>query len=105
MWIGWLTVATRLQLSGVGSQLVKVAETIARTMEVQSICVFPLGPANSFWKKMGYAPHLRAARVLCKKLSASPPTRADVASDQRREYRRHVYQPFPRLGRSCAERE
>ena len=87
MWIGWLTVSTRLRLSGVGSQLVKVAETISRATGVQSIRVFPLVSANSFWKKMGYAPHLRAARVLCKELSASPPTRAAVASDQRRACR------------------
>ncbi len=42
MWISWLTVSTRLRLSGVGSRLVKVAETIARATGVQSIRVFPL---------------------------------------------------------------
>ncbi len=80
MWISSLTVATRLRLGGVGSRLVKVAETIARATGVQNISVFPLARARSFWKKMGYAPHLRAARVLCKELNPSSRTRTDVTS-------------------------
>jgi N-acetylglutamate synthase-like GNAT family acetyltransferase len=83
LWISWLSVSTQLRLSGVGSQLVNVAETIARVIGIQIICVFPLVSTNTFWEKMGYVPYRRATRVLCKQLNLSPSTRADVASDRR----------------------
>lgn len=80
MWISWLAVATQLRLVGVGSQLVNVAETIAQAIGVQSICVFPLVSANTFWEKMGYFSHLGAARVLCKQLNVSTSTRTELAT-------------------------
>ena len=52
MWIGRLSVATSSRSSGLGRELVRVAEEAARRMGIRTINVFPYIPAASFWEKM-----------------------------------------------------
>ena len=69
MWIASLRVAAPFRLQGLGRQLVTASERIAREMGIQIIRVFPFLPSEPFWRKMGYEPDPRAARVLLKDLS------------------------------------
>ncbi len=69
MWIANLRVAAPFRLQGLGRQLVTASERIAREMGIQIIRVFPFLVSKPFWRKMGYEPDPRAARVLLKDLS------------------------------------
>lgn len=70
MWIRWLGIAASQRSLGLGLKLAQTAEKVAFEMGIRNILVFPLFSAFSFWKKIGYLPHPRMARVLCKDLSA-----------------------------------
>jgi len=69
MWIGSLSVAAPFRSSGLGCELVQVAEETARRMGIRTVNVFPYVSVASFWEKMGYQPHPCTARVLTKHLS------------------------------------
>jgi len=69
MWIANLRVAAPFRLQGLGRQLVTASERIAREMGIRIIRVFPFLASEPFWRKMGYEPDPRAARVLLKDLS------------------------------------
>lgn len=66
IWIGSLNVAVSFRSIGIGRQLVHAAEEVARSIDYESINVFPLQLGCSFWLKMGYRPHNSTARVLSK---------------------------------------
>lgn len=69
MWIASLRVATPLRLTGLGRQLVEVAETVARELGVPTVHVYPFLSARSFWERMQYRSHRYTARVLSKDLT------------------------------------
>lgn len=68
MWIGEVWVPPLLRRRGWGRRLVKAAEAVARAMSSETVSVFPLVGAQAFWKRLGYRPHPRTARVLVKKV-------------------------------------
>jgi len=70
MWIASLTISSPFRSIGLGRQLVRTAERIARAMKIQVICVFPLTWARPFWKKIGYRPRRGTTRVLWKDIRA-----------------------------------
>ncbi len=69
MWIARLRVAAPFRLQGLGRQLVTASERIAREMGIRIIKVSPFPASEPFWRKMGYEPDARTARVLLKDLS------------------------------------
>ncbi len=69
MWIADLRIAAPLRLLGLGRQLVTALEQIARETATRRIKVLPFPASVPFWRKMGYEPDLRTARVLSKDLS------------------------------------
>ena len=69
MWIASLRVAAPFRLQGLGRQLVTASERIAREMGIRIIKVSPFPASELFWRKMGYEPDPRAARVLLKESS------------------------------------
>ena len=71
MWLGSLRIATPFRLTGLGRQLVGVAETIAREIGMGVINVFPLMSSRLFWEKMGYGPHPHTSRVMRKIVNAN----------------------------------
>ena len=74
MWIGALEVSTSFRLQGLGRQLAEAAEEIARQIGIGMVNVFPLPSAQAFWRKMGFRPHPRMARVLSREFSSSQPS-------------------------------
>ena len=71
MWIGSIEVAPSHRLQGIGRHLAQAAEAMARAMGVQTINVYPLPSSLDFWRKTGYRPDCRTARVLCKDVVAA----------------------------------
>ena len=69
MWIGKLEVAGPHRSKGVGRQVVRAVEKIARTLGIRVINLFPLFGSELFWRKMGYGLHHRTARVMSKTVS------------------------------------
>jgi GNAT superfamily N-acetyltransferase len=69
MWIRQLEVATPFRLQGLGTDLVSVAESIAAGLGMRKVHVLPLSHARQFWRKLGYVPEEKTARVLVKRLS------------------------------------
>ena len=69
IWIGALHVAVSFRSIGLGRQLVRAAEEVARSMDFRNINVFPLQSSRSFWLKMGYQPHYCTSRVLSKSVN------------------------------------
>ena len=82
IWIGALHVAVSFRSIGLGLQLVRAAEEVARSMDFRNINVFPLQSSRSFWLKMGYKPHRCTARVLHKSVNPHCHEQTLVLSDQ-----------------------
>jgi len=70
MWIGSLRVAVPFRSTGLGRELVKAAEEIARSTGMTIISVMPFDSARGFWLKMGYQPHRSTSRALSKQVRA-----------------------------------
>jgi GNAT superfamily N-acetyltransferase len=68
MWIRQLHVAMPFRLRGLGTDLVRVAESIAAALGLRAVHTLPLTPARRFWSKLGYVPQERTARVLVKRV-------------------------------------
>lgn len=66
MWIGFLRVAIPHRGKGIGRRLALVAEDVSNALEAESILVFPLFSARSFWLELGYKQSARTARVMLK---------------------------------------
>ena len=69
IWIGALHVSASFRSNGIGRQLVRAAEEVARSIDFKNINIFPLKPSQSFWLKMGFQPHHCTVRVLSKSLN------------------------------------
>ena len=69
MWIGFIHVAFPLRSIGIGRQLLRAVEEVARSIDFVCIKVFPLQSSRSFWLKMKYQPHNCTARVLSKSVN------------------------------------
>lgn len=68
VWIHYLHVASEFRSQGLGRRLRQAAEEVARELGAESVFVFPLTRARSFWERAGYEPNPRTARVLTKQL-------------------------------------
>jgi GNAT superfamily N-acetyltransferase len=68
MWIGDLSVSQDLRRRGWGRRLVRAAEGVARNMGCNRVVVFPLVDSMPFWRRLGYLPHPKTARVLLKSI-------------------------------------
>lgn len=66
MWIRSIQVAACHRLQGVGRQLVSVVEATANALGMEEIRILPTPSSVGFWRKMGYAPDIRSARVFWK---------------------------------------
>lgn len=69
MWIGMLEVVGAYQFKGIGREMVRAVESVARKLGLRRINLFPLYSSQKFWLKMGYGAHHCTARVLSKTLS------------------------------------
>jgi GNAT superfamily N-acetyltransferase len=69
MWIGDLSVSRHRRRRGWGRRLVRAAEGVARNMGCNKVVVFPLVDSLPFWRRLGYLPHPRKARVLLKRVA------------------------------------
>ena len=69
VWISSLHVAASFRLIGIGRKLVHAAEEIARSMDFEKMCVYPLQSSRSFWEKLGYRTHYCTHRALSKTLN------------------------------------
>jgi len=68
VWIHFLQVASGFRSQGLGHRLRQAAEGDARELGADSVFVFPLTQARSFWERAGYEPNPNTARVLTKQL-------------------------------------
>ena len=59
-----------IEQKGIGRQMVRATERIASMLGIRAINLFPLFGSESFWRKMGYRPHHRTARVMSKTVSS-----------------------------------
>ena len=68
VWIGAIFVSEQHRHSGIGRQLVFAIEDIAERLEMSLIRVLPTQSSVDFWRKLGFLPDPRAARILNKLL-------------------------------------
>jgi GNAT superfamily N-acetyltransferase len=71
IWIRDLRVAEALRGRGLGRQLVRAVERVARELGVSQVMLLPLSQAADFWRKLGYRPAPDMSRVLTKWLGAA----------------------------------
>ena len=71
MWIASLYVAPSLRLQGLGRELVRVAEQMARVCGVETVKILSRPSSLGFWRQLEYTPEPNTARILWKILTDS----------------------------------
>jgi len=66
MWIGGLQVAASYRRQGLGRQLVRALEEVARVLDVRAVKLYPLPSSQRFWQRLGYRPDAPRAWLLSK---------------------------------------
>ena len=71
-WIGKVEIAAPYRSQGLGRRIVRAAEVAARRLGIRTINLYPLFGSEPFWRRVGYGPGHRTARVLSKTLGFGP---------------------------------